>query len=127
MSDMPQENINQNNQTVVEAMPEAFGRVVMLYVSTEVECHKINAFMDSGAQSTIMNAEWAEKRNLMRDVLRRRGQGREHGQDQVRGIHALLLSRRPSSRSPTRSGIWTATSRCLRSLRCSSWARRRKT
>jgi len=70
-SEMKQENINQNYATAVEEMPEAFGRVVMLYVPMQIEGVHVTAFIDSGAQSTIMSKEYAEKCNLMRLVDKR--------------------------------------------------------
>ena len=49
-----------------EHLPEAFARVNMLYVSICINDYPIKAFVDSGAQSTIMSKSCAEKCNVMR-------------------------------------------------------------
>uniref|UniRef100_A0A8R7URT8 Ubiquitin-like domain-containing protein n=1 Tax=Triticum urartu TaxID=4572 RepID=A0A8R7URT8_TRIUA len=56
-----QKGIDENWEAAIEHNPEAFGRVVMLYVDMEVNGVPLKAFVDSGAQSTIISKDCAER------------------------------------------------------------------
>ena len=60
------EQVEQNRQLAMEHSPESFTRVLMLYVPLKVQNTEIQAFIDSGAQMTIMSESCARKCGVMR-------------------------------------------------------------
>ncbi len=54
-------NIEENMANALEYTPEAFAKVVMLYIDCKVNNVPMKAFVDSGAQTTIMSRDCAKK------------------------------------------------------------------
>lgn len=56
-----QQNIDKNYEYAQEYIPEVFGHINMLYINASINKVPIQAFVDSGAQSTIMSQSLAER------------------------------------------------------------------
>ncbi|XP_050426669.1 protein DDI1 homolog 2-like [Adelges cooleyi] len=61
-------NIDSNLEAALEYNPELFGSVFMLYIDCKVNGYPVKAFVDSGAQTTIITVNCAKKCDIMRLV-----------------------------------------------------------
>ncbi|KEG10219.1 DNA-damage inducible protein DDI1-like protein [Trypanosoma grayi] len=59
-------NVDENFANALEFTPEVFAQVTMLYVDCEINKEKVKAFVDCGAQVSLMNVRTAERCGLMR-------------------------------------------------------------
>lgn len=88
-----QKGIDENWAAALEHNPEGFARVVMLYVDMEVNGVPLKAFVDSGAQSTIISKSCAERCGLLRLLDQRyKGIAQGVGQSEILGrIHVAPI------------------------------------
>ncbi|KAJ0733988.1 putative Ubiquitin-like domain, UBA-like superfamily, Ubiquitin-associated domain-containing protein [Helianthus annuus] len=88
-----QKGIDENWAAALEHNPEAFAKVVMLYVDMEVNGVPLKAFVDSGAQSTIISKSCAERLGLLRLLDQRyKGIAQGVGQSEILGrIHVAPI------------------------------------
>ncbi|VDM19115.1 unnamed protein product [Hydatigera taeniaeformis] len=73
-----QNNIDREMESAMEHYPETFGAVTMLYVACEVNGFPMKAFVDSGAQTTLMSLSCARSCNL-EHLIDKRFQGMAYG------------------------------------------------
>ena len=79
-------NIDFSQQFAMEHMPEAYIPVTMLYIRMKINGIECKAFVDSGAQVSILSEATAKRCNLMR-LVDKRFQATVHG---VGGIKKML-------------------------------------
>mmetsp|Transcript_23970 Transcript_23970/g.42453 ORF Transcript_23970/g.42453 Transcript_23970/m.42453 type:complete len:365 (-) Transcript_23970:39-1133(-) len=91
--EIQKKNIEENYHHAIEFTPEVFGSIEMLYIDCTVNKIPLQAFVDSGAQMTIISQPCAERVGLMRLCdIRYHGIAVGVGQAKIIGrIHAANL------------------------------------
>lgn len=89
-----QEQIEENMQLAYDISPESFTSVNMLYIDFKINGQKVKAFVDSGAQSTIISPRLAEKVGISRLIDKRfKGEARGVGSQKIEGkIHSVTIT-----------------------------------
>ncbi|CCH58656.1 hypothetical protein TBLA_0A08670 [Henningerozyma blattae CBS 6284] len=84
-----QQEIDEQMRNALEYTPEVFTQVNMLFINMEINGHPVKAFVDSGAQTTIMTPKIAELTGLSRLIDKRfKGEARGVGVGKILGkIH----------------------------------------
>lgn len=57
--------VQQHYHQAMEEYPESMGKVLMLYIEAKINGHTIQAFVDSGAQMTIMSKKCAQMHGIL--------------------------------------------------------------
>jgi hypothetical protein len=57
--------VQQHYHQAMEEYPESMGKVLMLYIEAKINGHTLQAFVDSGAQMTIMSKKCAEQCGIL--------------------------------------------------------------
>ncbi|GMI41579.1 hypothetical protein TrCOL_g11878 [Triparma columacea] len=63
--------VHEQYELMMETFPEAMGKVLMLYINTKINGKEQIAFVDSGAQMTVMSQKCAEKMGILHLVDKR--------------------------------------------------------
>ena len=59
-----QQRIDESLEQCMDENPEMFGKVAMLYITVFINQRKVKAFVDSGAQMTIISRAYAQRCGL---------------------------------------------------------------
>lgn len=88
-----QEQVDENMRLAYDITPESFASVNMLYINIKVNGHKVQAFVDSGAQTTIISPRLAETCGISRLIDKRfKGEARGVGSQLIEGkIHSVPI------------------------------------
>jgi DNA damage-inducible protein 1 len=57
--------VNEQYMQAMQEYPESMGRVLMLYINAKINSHPLQAFVDSGAQMTIMSKSCAQRCGIL--------------------------------------------------------------
>lgn len=60
-----QKNVEANRAAAAEFTPEMFAKVTMLFIPVRINGHLVKAFVDTGAQTTLINVPCAKRCDLM--------------------------------------------------------------